>query len=196
MIKEIQGHMRLRSSGDRHEIRQQYVPVLWTQLVKKLALDGKDAVSEVIDLMDRVGPMDMERIKLETQTKATFTRLYNSQSHPLPFMKASNVVAPKKQTKEKPDLEEAMDESDEGEVIEEVKDEEDEDTNISKDKYIKQPKKKAAAKKAAPQKSSGNGKKKAKDEDLEEEGDSEEDVKPKKKSAVKAKVPVKGKAKK
>ncbi|KAK5019459.1 replication factor RFC1 C terminal domain-containing protein [Cryomyces antarcticus] len=211
MIKEIQGHMRLRSSGDRHEIRQQYVPVLWTQLVKKLASEGKDAVPDVIDLMDSyfltkddwdailelgVCPMDMERVKLETQTKATFTRLYNSQSHPLPFMKASNVVAPKKQAKEKPDLEEAMDESDEGEVVEEVKDEEDEDTNLSKDKYIKQPKKKAAAKKAAPQKSSGNGKKKAKDGDLEEGGDSEEDLKPKKKSAAKAKAPAKGKAKK
>ena len=61
-------------------------------------------------------------------------------------MKASSVVAPKKQTKEKPDLEEAIDESDEGEVVEEVK-EDDEELDLSKDKYVKQPKKKAAAKK-------------------------------------------------
>jgi replication factor C subunit 1 len=91
----------------------------------------------------------------------------------MPFMKATNVVAPKKQAKEKPDLEEAIDESDDGEVIEEVKDE-DEEVDLSKDKYVKQPKKKAAAKKgaAAPKK----GKKKAKDDESADEG---EDAKPK-----------------
>lgn len=90
MVKEIQGHMRLRTSGDRHEIRQQYVPILWQELVKKLEQEGKEAVPDVIDLMDSyfltrddfdailelgVGPMDMEKIKIESQTKATFTRL-------------------------------------------------------------------------------------------------------------------------
>jgi replication factor C subunit 1 len=86
---------------------------------------------------------------------------YNQAAHPLPFMKASSVVAPKKQAKEKPDLEEAIDESDDGEVVEEIKDE-DEDVDLSKDKYVKQPKKKAAAKKgAAPKKPKGKGKAKA-----------------------------------
>ncbi|KAF2201934.1 DNA replication factor C, large subunit [Delitschia confertaspora ATCC 74209] len=195
-VKEIQAHMRLRSSGDRHEVRQQYVPMLWQQLVKKLEVEGKDAVPEIIDIMDSyfltkddfdaimelgVGPMDQEKVKLETQAKSTFTRLYNQQSHPLPFMKASNVVAPKKATKEKPDLEEAIDESDEDEAIEEVKDE-DEELDLSKDKYVKQPKKKKApAKKAAPQKSAaakGKGKRKAVSEDEDGE-ESEEEVKPK-----------------
>ena len=89
-VKEIQSHMRLRSSGDRHEIRQQYLPVLWTQLVKRLEKEGKECVDEVIDLMDSyfltkedwdailelgLGPQDMDGVKLETQTKATFTRL-------------------------------------------------------------------------------------------------------------------------
>lgn len=89
MVKEIQGHMRLRSSGDRHEIRQQYIPVLWKELVKKLEMEGKEAVPEVIELMDSyfltkedfdailelgVGPMDMEKINIPAQTKATFTR--------------------------------------------------------------------------------------------------------------------------
>ncbi|KAF2190833.1 DNA replication factor C, large subunit [Zopfia rhizophila CBS 207.26] len=189
MVKEIQAHMRLRSSGDKHEIRQQYVPVLWAQLVKKLEVEGKDAVPEIIELMDSyfltkddfdaimelvVGPMEQEKVKLESQAKATFTRLYNQQSHPLPFMKASNVVAPKKAAKEKPDLEEAIDESDEGEVAEEAR-EEDDETDLTKDKYVKQPKKKAAGKKTQPQKS-GKGKKRAVGEDEE----SEEVVKPKK----------------
>lgn len=90
LVKEIQAHMRLRSSGDRHEVRQQYVPVLWTELVQKLQTHGKEAVPAVIALMDSyyltkddfdaimelgVGPMDQEKIKIETQAKATFTRL-------------------------------------------------------------------------------------------------------------------------
>lgn len=90
LVKEIQAHMRLRSSGDRHEVRQQYIPVLWTELVQKLQKDGKEAVPQIIDLMDSyfltkddfdaimelgVGPMDQEKVKIESQAKATFTRL-------------------------------------------------------------------------------------------------------------------------
>ncbi|KAL1600896.1 DNA replication factor C complex subunit Rfc1 [Nothophoma quercina] len=195
LVKEIQAHMRLRSSGDRHEVRQQYIPVLWTEMVKKLQQEGKEAVPEIIELMDSyfltkddfdailelgIGPMDQDKVKIESQAKATFTRLYNQQSHPLPFMKASSVVAPKKQAKEKPDLEEALDESDEGEVIEEVKDE-DEDVDLSKDKYVKQPKKKAAPKKKAT--ATGKGKKRAAEDDDDEE---EEQVKPKAKGKGKA----------
>lgn len=83
--------MRLRASGDHHEIRQQYLPNLWYQLAKRLQVDGKDAVPDVIELMDSyfltkddfdaivelgVGPMDMENLKIDSQTKATFTRLF------------------------------------------------------------------------------------------------------------------------
>ncbi|KAF1917167.1 replication factor RFC1 C terminal domain-containing protein [Ampelomyces quisqualis] len=194
LVKEIQAHMRLRSSGDRHEVRQQYIPVLWTGLVQKLQKEGKDSVPTIIELMDSyfltkddfdaimelgVGPMDQEKIKIDTQAKAAFTRVYNLQSHPLPFMKASSVVAPKKQAKEKPDLEEAIDESDDGEVIEEVKDE-DEEVDLSKDKYVKQPKKKkAAAKKGGAAQKRG---KKAEDD----EDEMEEDAKPKGKGKTKA----------
>lgn len=89
-VKEIQSHMRLRTSGDRHEIRQQYLPVLWTRLVRRLQVEGKSSVEEVIDLMDSyflnrddfdyimelgLGEQDQERVSIETQTKATFTRL-------------------------------------------------------------------------------------------------------------------------
>lgn len=87
--REIHSHMRLKSSGDANEIRQQYLPVLWYQAVKRLAFEGKDCVDEVIDLMDSyyltredfdnimelgVGPQDQELINIETQTKAAFTR--------------------------------------------------------------------------------------------------------------------------
>ncbi len=89
-VKEIQSHMRLRTSGDRHEIRQQYLPTLWTQLVRKMEVEGKEAVDDVIELMDSyfltkddfdailelgVGPQRMEDVSLDTQTKSTFTRL-------------------------------------------------------------------------------------------------------------------------
>lgn len=88
-VREIQSHMRLRSSGDVSEIRQQYLPVLWHQIVKRLAMEGKESVAEVIDLMDSyyltredfdailelgVGPQDESLVKIDTQTKATFTR--------------------------------------------------------------------------------------------------------------------------
>jgi replication factor C subunit 1 len=199
MVKEIQGHMRLRSSGDRHETRQQYIPVLWSKLIKRLEVEGKESVPKIIDLMDSyyltkddfdaiselgVGYMDQETIKIETQAKATFTRTYNTMSHPMPFMKASSVLQPKKQSKDKPDLEEALEESDEGEVIDEAADkqEDDDDGDLTKDKYIKAPKKKRAAPAAT------KGKKK-KDADVNMEEGSDEAPKPKKAKG-------KGKAKK
>lgn len=89
-IKEIQGHMRLRVSADRHEIRQTYLPMLFEKLIVKLRDEGKEAVPEIIELMDSyfltkddwdailelgVGTADMEGVKIETQAKSTFTRL-------------------------------------------------------------------------------------------------------------------------
>lgn len=88
-VKEIQSHMRLRSSGDRHEIRQQYLPVLWTRLIQRLEEEGKNCVDEVIDLMDSyfltrddfdyimelgLGPQEQEKVNLATATKSAFTR--------------------------------------------------------------------------------------------------------------------------
>lgn len=64
-------------------------------------------------------------------------------AHPVPFMKASNVVVTdKKAAKEVPDLEDAIEaDDDEAEVAEPVDD--DEEADLKKDKYIKQPKAKA-----------------------------------------------------
>jgi len=107
-------------------------------------------------------------------------------------MKASNVVATKAPKKEKPDLEEAIEESDEGEVIEEFK-VEDDAMDLTKDKYVNQPKKKKkapATKKAQPQKGKGKKKAIANDEDEEEiEDDSEEDTKPRGRGKGKATAP-------
>ena len=214
-IKEMQGHMRLRASGDRHEVRQQYMPLLWQKTVKVLQDQGKEKVPEVIDLMDSyfltkedydamielgLGPMSEDTVKIDSQTKATFTRMYNGQSHPLPFMKASSIVAPKAAKKAKPDLEDAIDESDGGEeqllAEGDVKEEEDEDMDVKRDKYIKAPKKKSGSQGAAKAASKGRkkGKKAAKEDDEEPGGsESEEEVKNRKKGAAKGSRKGKGK---
>jgi replication factor C subunit 1 len=172
------------------------MPLIWDKTVKRLRDEGKESVDEVIDFMDAyfltrddfdamvelgLGPMDQSTVKLDTQTKATFTRLYNQRSHPLPFMKASNVVVPKKESKERPDVEDIVEESDEEEVIDEVKGEDEDELDLKKDKYVSVPKKKAGAAKAK------KGKKAAAADD--DDGfidDSEE--KPKKGRKTKAKV--------
>ena len=66
-------------------------------------------------------------------------------------MKASQVVAPKRApAKEKPDLEDALEQSDEEVLVDAEKvEDDDEDVDLSKDKYVKQPKKKKAPAKAA-----------------------------------------------
>lgn len=76
----------------------------------------------------------------------------------MPFMKAASAVAPPKAAKEVPDLEEAIDESDDAAELVEAPDEDDQDVDLSKDKYIKKPK----AKKKAPAKSGAKAGAKAK----------------------------------
>ena len=200
LIKEIQGHMRLRASGDRHEIRQQYLPVLWQRLVKTLELygDSKESVREIIELMDSyfltkddwdaiyelgVGPQAENMVKIPSQAKSSFTRTYNQMSHPLPYMKAAGTgMAPVRKGKEKPDLEEAIEESDDAELLDDAADLDNEDSelDLKKDKYVKAPKKKPLPKAAAAKR----GKGKIKDEEGDEgmTDGSEEDVKPKAKA--------------
>lgn len=88
-IREIHSHMRLKSSGDHNEIRQEYMPLLWRQLINRLQDEGSESIKEVIDLMDSyyltredfdaiqelgVGRMSEEFVKIETKTKTAFTR--------------------------------------------------------------------------------------------------------------------------
>jgi replication factor C subunit 1 len=87
-------------------------------------------------------------------------------THSVPFMKATNVVAPKKSSKDVPDLEEAIEEEDDGDLPE-AAEVDDDDMDIKGDKYIKQPKAKPASKKKASKKTA------------DADGDDEEDdVKP------------------
>jgi replication factor C subunit 1 len=95
-------------------------------------------------------------------------------------MKGTSVVAPAKTTKEVPDLEEAIEESDDAEVLIEAPNEDDEDMDLSKDRYIKKPKAKktAAPKKAAAAKKRSKAAKNSDDDNLEDE-----DAKPKKRAS-------------
>lgn len=199
MVKEIQGHMRLRTSADRHEVRQQYLPAIWNKTVNLLNDEGKESAQDVIDFMDSyyltrddydailelgVGPMDQGKVKIDTATKSTFTRLYNQQSHPMPFVKASTTLGMAKggAKKDKPDLEEAVDESEAEEAVDDANDDEDDEIDLKKDKYIKAPKKKTAATKGkAPSKT-----KRKKDADDEEDEESTNVDQPKKKKTTAA----------
>lgn len=71
-------------------------------------------------------------------------------SHPMPFMKATNVFAPKVSKRDVPDIEEAIVESEDeaaiGEENADAKKAEDDAMDLSKDKYVKVPKKKSSAK--------------------------------------------------
>src|SRR5271170_4305477 len=203
--------MRLRASGDRHEVRQQYLPALWNKTVRVLQDGGKDEIPNVIELMDSyfltkedfdsmvelgVGSMSDDKVNIESQTKAAFTRLYNSQHHPVPFMKTSNVFAPRAARKIQPDLEEAVDESDLEEILPEgeTKEDEDDDLDFKKDKYIKAPKKKAVPK-ATIAKGKKKGKKNAdEDDDLLDDVENDEEVKKSKKTAGKSGRKANGKA--
>jgi replication factor C subunit 1 len=100
-------------------------------------------------------------------------------------MKATSVVAPAKAAKAIPDLEEAIEEEDEGEVLAEPADEEDDDLDLSKDKYIKKPKAKKAA---ATKKTAGKKGRTFKDDDNPDECASDEETKPKKSRAGKGKT--------
>lgn len=127
-----------------------------------LTRDDFDAIMEL-----GVGHMSQDTVKIESQAKATFTRMYNEKSHPLPYMKASNVAAPKAAKKEKPDLEEAIDESDDAEIIDDAAPEDEDEVgelDLAKDKYVQAPKKK----KKAPTKTGKKSKDDARDDDDDE----------------------------
>lgn len=222
LLHEIQSHMRLRASGDCHEIRQSYIPILWSLLGKSLELNEKQAISKVIELMDSyyltredfdtiielgLGDMSEKNLKIPTQVKTAFTKEYNSMPHPLPFIKSSPgstapAIAGGKARKEVPDLEEAIEESEDEAIL--ADDDDDDDLDLTKDKYVKAKKpgakaRPAAAKKTAssskaktaPKTPKGKGKGKGK-KDIDSDDDDEEDVRPIKKTAAAAKRKAKG----
>lgn len=170
LLQEVQSHARLKISGDKKEVRLQYLPLLSNKLLNPLLKNGDKSIDEVMEVMDEyfltkedwdvimelgVGPLSNEaKAKgLPTAVKSAFTRNYNKASHPVPFMKSSSMFSAKATAAamptEVPDLEETV-----GEEIPVAEDdaedkEKDEEEDLSKDKYIKVSKPKAPAKRGA-----------------------------------------------
>ncbi|KZT38716.1 DNA replication factor C, large subunit [Sistotremastrum suecicum HHB10207 ss-3] len=162
-LGDIQIRMRLKVSGDKVEIRQHYIPALFPRLVMPLMESGASAVDEVIESMDEyflsredwdslvelgVGDHKDETVlkKISTATKTSFTRKYNTQDHPIPFHKATDLgkVPKKLGDGPAPDHEDVFDVDDDVEE-EDTKESKDVDS-ISKDKLIKESKPKGKAK--------------------------------------------------
>jgi replication factor C subunit 1 len=93
LLREIQGHMRLRISGDRNEVRQSYLQTIFDRLVRRFAKEGATAIDEIIELMDEyyltkedfdsiveISLNDGESLmkSVQANTKAAFTRKFVS----------------------------------------------------------------------------------------------------------------------
>lgn len=92
LLGEIQIRMRLKVSGDRKEIRQSYLPVLYPKLYDPLVEEGDAAIEQVIELMDEyyltkdewdaiieifaMGDASVDDLmkRIPTKVKASFTR--------------------------------------------------------------------------------------------------------------------------
>ncbi|GJN92543.1 hypothetical protein Rhopal_005573-T1 [Rhodotorula paludigena] len=173
-LAEIQIRMRLRASGDKRELRQSYLPTLFSSLVQPLQDRGTDAVDDVIRRLDDyflgkeewdaivemgVGEgRGMEQVlkSIPSQTKAAFTRRYNAADHPIAYYKPEPGRAKAKKLApagDAPDLEEAFVDEDLAEADADDDDgaNSDASSDPGKDRMIKakKPKGTAAAKKSA-----------------------------------------------
>ncbi|WWC85920.1 uncharacterized protein L201_000790 [Kwoniella dendrophila CBS 6074] len=159
-LTDIQIRMRLKVSGGRSEIREQYMPLLASKVVLPLVQRGSDALDETIEYMDEyyLGKDDWDALvelgvdtmaealitkKIPTATKSAFTRQYNKTDHPIAFHKGDMFAASKKKIADMgpaPDNEDVFEEdeavpdevSDKGEA-----DDDDEANDVTKDKLIK-----------------------------------------------------------
>lgn len=154
-LNELTAHVRLKMAGSAQDIRLDMLTVLNQLITAPLV---KNNVGSAIEFMDNYfitkddydAMVDMSlgaKINLPTATKSAFTRTYNKQTHPLPFMRAKTMKETKSEAMVRPDLETEADK----EVIDpsEIKTEEEKlEEAMKNDKYIsaKNNKRKAAAK--------------------------------------------------
>ncbi|KAI1315277.1 hypothetical protein EDD11_001009 [Mortierella claussenii] len=180
IVKELQIRMRLSISGDKNEVRQSYLPALFPALTKPLIKDGVDAIPELIELMDSyylskedwdavlelgIGRNDGKKVmdSIATATKSAFTRKYNAEAHPQPFLKAT-VATKGRGSSSNGGSEETPDNLDVVEADAPVPDDVDEaaeaaeEESIEKDSNIKQKKVKGSSSNGGASKAKGKGK--------------------------------------
>ncbi|WRT63728.1 uncharacterized protein IL334_000651 [Kwoniella shivajii] len=165
-LTDIQIRMRLKVSGGRSEIREQYMPMLASKIVLPLVQRGTDAVEETIEYMDEyylskddwdafvelgVDTMSENIIskKIPTATKSAFTRQYNKADHPIAFHKGDMFAASKKKIADMgpaPDNEDVFEEDEPvpDEPSDKGEDDDEEVNDVTKDKLIKAVKPKGA----------------------------------------------------
>lgn len=166
LLREIRAHLRLRTSGDRHEIRRDYIPMFFKKLPKALELGGVDSIPQIIEVMDEyfltkddydslldlgIGENDKDQVegRIASATKSSFTRQYNKGSHPTAFIPTAGGPPPKKvSAADMPDFEDAVELSEDEAAVgvneDEVSDD-DSPIDLKKDKFIQAPKKSKAA---------------------------------------------------
>lgn len=162
MLREVQNHMRIKTSGDKSQIRLNYLPILAPLLTKPM-IEDESGIEKVIDVMDAyyLTRDDWDSILelgyqslssgIPTKTKSAFTRTYNKMSHISPFEQDGTGKKPKAKAparEDAPDLEEVID------LDDEAFEESEEETTPAVAKKEKKPtaKKKPAAKKPSTKK--------------------------------------------
>ena len=161
MLRELRSHLLLKTSGDRLELRRDYIPILFERIPKLLSSQGADAIAPVIDMMDQyflnredydsllelgVGKNNRKDYdaSVPSTVKSSFTRQYNSASHPVAFI-AGSAPGPTKKiaASAMPDIEDAVDVSEEEIDVKEEAAQDDEALDLKTDKLISAPKKRA-----------------------------------------------------
>lgn len=155
LLQEIQSHVRLKTSSDGNEFRQQYLPLLTEELLKPFADKNKssdEAIEETIQLMEEyyltkedwniimemnLADAESRANSIDTKTKTAFTRAYNTTDHPMPFMRGANAFKVGTAAKQEADFEGAFVDDSDDKKNEDEDEADDDDDDISKDKYIK-----------------------------------------------------------
>ncbi|KAK6457112.1 replication factor RFC1 C terminal domain-containing protein [Scheffersomyces xylosifermentans] len=157
LLQELQYHTRLRTSTDKKELRLDYMTVLLKRMTDPLIEKQEDGIDDVMDVMDYyfLSREDWDTInelgvggdvtaKISTKVKTTFTRKYNSTTHPVAIYKTGNSVGAGGARKQKVDYEDVIEDDTNEKEEEETEDSDKIDTK--KDKLIKEVKPKRAAK--------------------------------------------------
>lgn len=166
-IVELQVKMRLSAVGSRFEVREQYAPYLFDALSEPLISQKQDGISDVISMMDDyyLGVEDRDILlelgvgknkgddvlkKIAKEVKASFTRTYNQQNHPIAFQKGGPGTAKARAKQLRgdgvPDVEEAMVEDEVFDYVSADDMSDDDDGDVGKDKMIKEKKPKGKGK--------------------------------------------------